>query len=126
MNLLIPGIVTGLLLFVALLWVEKKLMKAFQINPLLELGLIYVAFYWLPDLVNKFLPPLWKEETIDTPIQLIGTLGFILRLNKPQMSVVDVAFSVFIICIIGRFIYVMGGKKSMWGRMRHQRKEEEL
>jgi len=122
--LLLYGIGMGLLLFVALLWVEKQLMKAFEINPLLELGLLYLAFYWVPDLANKFLPESWKMAQIDTPFQLEGSLGFILRLNKPQMSVVDIAFSVFLVCIIGRFIYVMAGKKELWGKMGGNNKEE--
>jgi len=122
--LLLYGMGMGLLLFVALLWVEKQLMKAFEINPLLELGLLYLAFYWLPDLANGFLPESWKMTQIDTPLQLEGSLGFILRLNKPQMSVVDLAFSIFLLCIIGRFIYVMVGKKSLWGGTEdHENKE---
>ncbi len=105
MNLLaLYGIGMGLLLFVAFLWVEKQLMKAFEINPLLELGLIYLAFYWLPDLAYKFLPSFWKTEQIINPFQLEGSVGLILRLNKPQMSVVDLGFSIFLVCIIGRFV----------------------
>ncbi len=117
MNLIILGVATGLLLFVALLWVEKKLMKAFEINPLLELGMIYLAFYWLPDLAYKFLPPFWKTEQVTNHFQLEGTLGFMLRLNKPHMSVVDLAFSVFLVCIIGRFVYVFTAKKTLWGKI---------
>jgi hypothetical protein len=115
--LLLYGIGMGLLLFVALLWFEKKLVKAFEINPLLELGLIYLAFYWLPDLANGFLPESWKMAQIDTPFQLEGPLGFLLRLNKPQMSVVELGFSVFLACIVGRFIYVMTSKKALWGKI---------
>lgn len=117
MNPYILGIATGLLLFVAILWVEKKLTKAFKLNPLLHLGLLYLVFYWVPDFANDLLPPLWKTEQIDTPIQLEGSLGFILRLNKPQMSVVDLAFCVFLVCLIGRFVYAFTAKNSILGKM---------
>ncbi|MFD2099970.1 hypothetical protein [Flagellimonas iocasae] len=117
MNLYIPGIATGLLLFAAILWVEKKLMNAFKLNPLLHLGLLYLIFYWAPDFANDLLPPLWKSEQIESPFQLDGTLGSILRLNKPQMSVVDLAFCVFLVCLIGRFIYTLTAKKYLWGQI---------
>lgn len=126
MNLLISGIVTGILLFLVLLWVEKKLMKAFEINPLLELGLLYLGFHLLPDLANDFLPASWSIKQIDTPFQLMGSLGFILRLNKPTMSMVDVAFAVFLLCILIRFVYVIGGKKTMWGKLGNKENKDAI
>lgn len=124
--LLLCGIAIGFLLFLALLWFEKKLMKAFEINPLLELGLLYLGFHLLPDLANDFLPASWSIKQIDTPFQLEGSLGFLLRLNKPTMSVVDVAFAVFILCILIRFVYVIGGKKAMWGKVGNKENKDTI
>ncbi len=104
------GVLVGICIFAIYVVALKMLFKAFKINPLLHL----VAMYLLVDLskgIITIFPESWTVKQIDTPVKIEGTVGFLLRLNNPQMSIYDVAMSVLFFCFCLLFIYKVGVKR---------------
>ncbi|MCR9263779.1 MAG: hypothetical protein NXH86_06450 [Flavobacteriaceae bacterium] len=114
MNLLL-GIIVGVLLFALFLWINRKLIELYRLNPLLGLGGIYFAFYMVTEKAHQHLPQFLTTKQIDTPFQLQGTLGFFFHLKEPKMSLLELILCVFYMCLVGYFIYAFGIKKSKWG-----------
>jgi len=100
------GIAAGIILYLIVSLLLKLVHKSMKVNPLIGLAGIYVLFYVLGDKIGGLTPESWNIKNIETPYQMEGTLGFFLNLDEPTMSTLDIAYSVFIICLILQFIGV--------------------
>ncbi|MEZ4809664.1 MAG: hypothetical protein R2819_04830 [Allomuricauda sp.] len=105
MGLLLCGIGAGILLFVVLLWLHSILFKLFEINPLLDLGGTYIVYHVFADKLSQWSPTSWQVKQFENLLLTKGSLGFVLHLDKPEMSAYDMATATFGICLIGYFIY---------------------
>ena len=100
------GMAAGIILFLIVLILLKIVLKSFKLNPLIGLAGIYILFFVLGDTIETLAPESWSIKNIEAPYQIKGTLGFLLNLDEPSMSILDVTYSVFIICLILQFIGV--------------------
>lgn len=115
---LIIGIAIGIIGFIFVIYLIKRISKSFKINPLLGLVGIYLLFQFSSLEGSQYLPESWSSKGIDTPYQIEGTLGFFLNLDQPKMSLIEVAWAVFFIFLILQFIGVFLFNKSFWGGSR--------
>ncbi|WP_318310742.1 hypothetical protein [Flagellimonas crocea] len=104
------GVLMGVVIFLVYLFLYRILNKAYKINPLLHLGGFYLIIEFVDNIILGVFPETWKVEQIDTPLRLDGPVGLFLHLNKPIVSVHDLAIAVLIFCFLLLFIYNIGIK----------------
>lgn len=100
------GLAAGIILYLIVSILIKIVLKSFKLNPLFGLAGIYILFFVLGDKIGDLAPESWNIKNIETPYQIEGSLGFLLNLDEPSMSILEVTYSVFIICLILQFIGV--------------------
>ncbi|WP_222982169.1 hypothetical protein [Flagellimonas meishanensis] len=125
MDLFFYGIGAGIVAFLALLRVHKILFKLFEINPLLDLGVGYILYHVFADKLYSAVPQAWQIKQFENPLQIDGSIGFILHLDKPQLSAFDLTTATLGLCIIGHFVYVFTFKKFFGEKEDVQEHEQE-
>lgn len=91
--------------------------KAFEVNTLLGLDGIYVAFHYLNDKIAGFLPESWTVKQIKNEFVLNNGLGFLLHLDQPELSTYELTITTLRLCIIGYFVYGFGFKDDSWKKI---------
>ncbi|MDF0707119.1 hypothetical protein [Flagellimonas okinawensis] len=113
------GVLVGICVFALYLAAFKLLFKAFKINPLLHL----VGFYAIIELnkgIISIVPKSWLVKQINTPLEAEGAVGFLFRLNEPQMSAYDIASSTLMLCFTLFFIYNISVKNQFRKKVRQK------
>nr|WP_299170671.1 hypothetical protein [uncultured Allomuricauda sp.] len=116
--MILLSIVAGIIGFALFLLALHLIDKAYEVNSLLGMGVIYVVFYFLNDKIAGFLPRSLTVKQITNEFILDNGLGFLLYLDQPQLSAYELTISSLRLCIIGYFIYNFGFKEISWKKIK--------
>lgn len=108
------SIVLGIIGFVIFLLTIHLINKAYEVNTLLGLGILYLAFDFLNEKIADFLPESWMIKQIKNEFVLDNGLGFFLHLDQPKLSAYNLTITTLRLCIVGYFIYGFGIREIPW------------
>nr|WP_299072088.1 hypothetical protein [uncultured Allomuricauda sp.] len=108
------SIVLGIIAFAVFFLILHLIDKAYEVNTLLGLGILYLVFNFLNEKIADFLPKSWTIKQIKNEFVLDNGLGFFLHLNQPKLSAYELTITTLRLCIVGYFIYGFGFKEVSW------------